>query len=218
MPVPSRFGVLASGHHGGGGGATTLNPLDCSTSLSLSSGNLTATRNLVTNGRWVSARATTSKSTTKRYFEATATNPETALAVGLANAAFVIDNGGQNVVGFDGAGNSIGYDATGLIAIAGTSTVSASAWFSPGDVAQVAVDLGARLFWGRANGGQWNGSPTANPATGVGGISMTGAISTGALFPAVSAFDPGPPADTITINFGATTFSGSIPAGFSAWG
>jgi hypothetical protein len=54
---------------------------------------------------------------------------------------------------------------------------------SAGDVVDVAVDLTGKLIWFRANGRNWNASPTANPTTGVGGISIVGI--TNALTPAV---------------------------------
>jgi hypothetical protein len=77
------------------------------------------------------------------------------------------------------------------------------------DIFSVAVDATARLIWFRvAPSGNWNASGTADPATGVGGISIS-ALS-GALFPVFSSIG----ADQTTINLGATTFSGSIPSGF----
>lgn len=213
MPVPSIFGVYVS-RTSGGGGSTTINPLDCSTSINLSGGNLTGTRNSVTTGRWVSARSTTSRTTGKFYFETTRGAFAASAALGLANATYPIDNGGQNVVGNDAAENSIGYDDSGQIQLGGSVVDTAASWTTPGQVAEIAVDLTGRLFWARISGGSWNGVG-GNPATGTGGIAMAGPIATGGLFVGISLFGTN---DAITVNFGATAFTGTVPVGFSAWG
>jgi hypothetical protein len=79
----------------------------------------------------------------------------------------------------------------------------------------VAVDLTNKLVWFRnAQTTRWNASDTANPATGVGGITFT---ATGALFPMTSV----DPASGVTISvtgaFAAASMQWPIPSGFSAW-
>jgi hypothetical protein len=83
-----------------------------------------------------------------------------------------------------------------------------------GVVVQLAIDLGAKLVWGR-NDLQlnWNNNGAADPATGTGGYTYG---VTGALFPMGSVFD-GVGGDNISINAGFFTFFGSLPSGFSAW-
>jgi hypothetical protein len=83
-----------------------------------------------------------------------------------------------------------------------------------GDVIGIAVDFAAALIWFRvAPSGNWNGSGTANPATGVGGFSIS-AIAGGALYPNFSTTSTA--GEIITGNFGATGFTGTVPSGFSA--
>lgn len=79
-----------------------------------------------------------------------------------------------------------------------------------GDIIGIAVDLAADLIWFRVcPSGNWNNSGTANPATGVGGFSITGVP--GARFPFAGAQAIN---DRITGNFGAAGYSGAAPAGF----
>jgi hypothetical protein len=88
------------------------------------------------------------------------------------------------------------------------SSISGGSAVPAGSVIGMAVDFTAQLIWCRLGAaGQWNGSGTANPATGVGGISV--ASIAGALFALASG-----QLDTITANFGDTAFSGATPAGF----
>lgn len=224
MPVPTQFGVLASGH-GGGGSSTTLNPLDCSSSISLAAGNLRATRNTVTPPRWVSVRSTTSKTTGKVYVEATVIISVANIhtdgdGVGFANTSFAIDNGVSDCyLGNDPGENSVGITTDGILRQGGPAAIiSGTAWGVAGDICGVAVDIGARLMWFRKSpAGIWNANPSANPATGVGGYALAGGLASGPLFVGACAVNGVTP-DTVQINFGSTAFSGAIPAGFSAWG
>jgi hypothetical protein len=65
-------------------------------------------------------------------------------------------------------------------------------------------------FWLRANGGNWNGDPTANPATGTGGYSFGAAA--GQLFVPFASLAPA----SLTANFGASSFTDTVPSGFTA--
>lgn len=64
-------------------------------------------------------------------------------------------------------------------------------------------------IWFRRNGGIWNGNPSADPATGVGGISLA-TVAGQTLFPTVQ----GTGDASQTVNFGATAFANAAPAGF----
>jgi len=78
----------------------------------------------------------------------------------------------------------------------------------------VAVDFTAQKIWFRiAPSGNWNGDPTANPATNVGGISFT-TYATGALSP-VAGWNGGSAA-TAVLNAGNAPFVGTVPLGFTA--
>ncbi len=82
-----------------------------------------------------------------------------------------------------------------------------------GDRIDAAIDLTASLVWYRKNGGNWNNSGAANPATGVGGIS----ISTYVSYAPHCSMD-GSGTQVVTANFGASAFAGTVPSGFtSGW-
>jgi hypothetical protein len=81
------------------------------------------------------------------------------------------------------------------------------------DVIGVAADMDNMRLWFRKNGGNWNGDPSANPATGTGGV----VASIRQPYTAFVAFAAGGPStDTMKGNFGQTTFAFTAPSGFSA--
>lgn len=85
-----------------------------------------------------------------------------------------------------------------------------------GDYFCFAIDLDNRLFWARKNaGGNWNNSASANPATGLGGISYSGYPEPAYLTPFAQL---GQTADKYTLNAGDSAFSGTVPTGYtSGW-
>jgi hypothetical protein len=105
----------------------------------------------------------------------------------------------------------------GAISDTGATRATLPAWKNAGDSVQIAVDLDNRKIWFRTPSGQWNASGTADPATNTGGIALPTGLSTGAVFPAVSAFNTSP-ADTVTLVFDPNLFIGSVPTGFGTWG
>lgn len=87
---------------------------------------------------------------------------------------------------------------------------------STGDVIRVAVDLDDKLIWfAVAPSGNWNGSPSANPATKAGGISIAG-YADATVGPFV-AFNAASLVGVDTVNFGQSAFVGTIPSGFAEW-
>lgn len=64
-------------------------------------------------------------------------------------------------------------------------------------------------IWFRKNGGQWNNSPTANPSTNTGGITLS--LINQTLFPTVIADGD----CSVTCNFGNSAFQTSGPVGFT---
>ncbi|MEI9966587.1 MAG: hypothetical protein WDN67_03030 [Candidatus Moraniibacteriota bacterium] len=70
----------------------------------------------------------------------------------------------------------------------------------------VAFDTTLSKVWFGVNG-TWSGSGTQNPATGQGGIS----VPLDKYYPHVAADKN----DVLTVNFGATAFAHTPPAGFS---
>jgi hypothetical protein len=81
------------------------------------------------------------------------------------------------------------------------------------DVIGVAWDGDNSLFWFRKNGGNWNGDPTANPATGAGGVF---AVVRQSYTPYVAFAAGGSSTDVMKGNFGQTTFAFTAPSGFGA--
>lgn len=83
-----------------------------------------------------------------------------------------------------------------------------------GGLLQVAYDADAHLAWVRFQSGNWNGSGTANPGTGAGGVDVS-AIDEGGLFP-VLIF--GTANDSAIGAFAVGDLVNAPPSGFLAWG
>lgn len=181
---------------------TTWNPSDKSASTTLSNANLTASTSAS-----AGARAIGGWTTGKYYWEITYTTVNTnslTTGVGLATGDLAFGS----ATGFCWLGRSTG----GININAAASGSSLGAAVAQGSVVGVAVDFGAKLIWFRiAPAGNWNGSGTANPATGAGGVDIS-AISTGPLY----AFMSGAASDVITANFGSSAFTGTVPSTFTS--
>jgi hypothetical protein len=192
-----------------GTGAPAYATLDgTATNVTLSNGNLTATHsNTSTNSGAVS---TAMKGTGKRYFEATFTTTPSAgdgIGILLSSGTFtdMISVGSNTSVQFAGSG--------GIIYSNGGSSGMSTGAIANGDKISAAIDLDNRRGWFRRNGGNWNGSGTANPATNTGGFT----IQSGSFAPAVG-FTTGGSGNSVTLNLGATAFTYTVPAGFtSGW-
>jgi len=170
----------------------------------LTNGNLTATGSAA-NG---SGRASPGYSTGKFYWEfayVNVTQTTTGAGFGSTGASLPINTSAAGATGLGGGGS---------FWVNGVSQVSMGAQ-SNGNVIGIAVDLTANLIWCRiAPAGNWNGSGTANPATGVGGFSI--AALTKPLVPTF--YLSSATGQALTANFGASAFSGAVPAGFtSGW-
>jgi hypothetical protein len=101
----------------------------------------------------------------------------------------------------------------GAIWINGVNSGVAIGSITSGMVIGIAVDLTANLIWFRT-ASNWNAGGTANPATGVGGISISAVAGT--LFPTFGGGSTN--TQVSTANFGASAFAQSVPSGFSIWG
>jgi hypothetical protein len=184
---------------------TTWSPTDKSAAITLSSGNLTAT----STGTGLSAvRATSAMASAKYYWEVTvgAVNGSSLQpSIGIANASMALNN----YVGSDT--NSVAIVTSGGVLL-NAASLGAIGAFTAGDVMDVAVDTTAKKIWFRKNGGNWNNDVIANqnPALGVGGMSFSSI--TGPYFPATSGQNS--PNSAVTVNFGATAFASTPPAGF----
>lgn len=178
--------------------------------ITLSNNNLTA---VTVNSGNPGVRSVAGLSVGKYYWEATMTTwGGSNTAIGLAKSTFA----------FGGASSAAGQVAVfknpgiaGAIYVDGTYSGSTLGSLVSGNVIGIAVDLSAGLIWFRvAPAGNWNGSGTANPATGIGGLGL-GALIGSVLFPIYFAFSA---SEAVTANFGASAFTGTLPAGFtSGW-
>lgn len=181
--------------------STTFAAGDRQGDLGLSNSDLTATCTNPSSNGWVRS---TSSQTGRVYVEftiITATNTE----IGIAHSAASVSFPGADT-------NSFGIFNNGYGALNNTYPD----WKTPftgGSVVSMAYDTVNRLVWFRVNGGNWNGSPTADPATGVGGFDVSGGYT--GTDSKIIVYLSG--SDALTANFGASAFAYAVPAGFTSW-
>ena len=197
------------GHRGVllGGGVpvvyATLDPANKGAGITLSGGDLIATKSSGTG--WQMARATAGKTTGKYYFEATWNEfSGSFVGIGLGDQ----DASVNNFFGADGNGLIVINNGEVYAIGALLTTIQTSA---EGQVSGFAFDADAKLVWMRTNGGNWNNNGSANPATGVGGIAFPGSMS-GTYYAGLGVQNS--PNDQMTANFGATAFAGTPPSGY----
>ena len=88
--------------------------------------------------------------------------------------------------------------------------------FAAGQIACIALDLTGQLIWFRKGAaGNWNGSGTANPATGAGGYAVS-FVGAGVAAYALYSSNNATPTGLVTANFGDSAFAGVVPAGFAS--
>lgn len=182
-------------------GYTTWNPSD-QANITLSGANLTASPTAAGGVRDVA-----SVSSGKYYWEVTVTTWAGSAQVGIANAAAILASCASTGT------NTAFMHSSGAVYVNGSSSGVLFGSRSNGDTICVAVDVGAQLIWFRVGaGGNWNTNATYNPATGTGGVSFSAITS--ASFYALAAFSVTGAA--LTANFGATSYVGAVPGGFSS--
>lgn len=193
-----------------GSAAVIWDPLTCSTIVTLSGGNLTAADNATSNGGCYSNSTAT---TGKFYYEALVNANDQVLYSVIGVALRDVDTEHMYA-----AAHGIGVAGGGEIILNGANNTALGAT-TVGQTVCLAIDLGAKLFWARINGGNWNASSTANPATGVGGIDISSVFNGTVASPMMSASSSGAGvgSTSFTANFGATAYSFTAPAGFSNW-
>jgi hypothetical protein len=187
---------------------TVWNASDKSANVTLTGSNLIAT---ATSGLQGGVRAVDRQITGKFYWEYTCnTITLTTTGVGLAWSALAL-NGAPTAI-------TVGLCAlirTGNVYVDG-GAVSGIAFgtITSGTLVGIAFDPVARLVWFRLGAaGNWNTSASANPATGTGGIAVTGI---GGGIPAYPMAWFGAVNDQVTANFGDTAFVGAVPSGFTS--
>lgn len=195
-----QMSLLGAGKPAAASAPTTWNSADKDASVSLDATFLIAT------GGFGCVRSIASHSTGK-YFASSFVNPISGgNTYGIANSSFVLSGSVPNSTNSAGAfpeGGSISFNS----GVIGTFTAAVT-----NDIVDMAVDIGAQLIWFRTNGGDWNGNPANNPATGTGGASFAG-IGAGPYF-ATICLNSG---RVGTANFGASAYSFAAPSGFGNW-
>lgn len=204
-PGPDGPIVLAST----GSATTTFDSGNKSANITLSGGNLVAACNSTnTNGNVV--RSVASHSSGKYYAEFTL-----GTVVTVGGMGFGLINASQSVTAQylgDTGNNSIGAYGQGTVFRNNSNVGTFSAGCISGDVICMAVDLTNQSIWWRKNGGNWNNSGVADPATNTGGLSIT--LLAAPLFAAV---DLETNTESGTANFGATAYAQTAPSGFGNW-
>ena len=182
--------------------------------VTLSGGNLIATASAINGG----VRGKDPKRSGKFYIEYTSTTTQNAASgVGFAaRGPGTLGNSSLPMSAKNTAspGNLLGFDNFGTQAF----TVNAVVTMTTGTVVCFAIDLDNRLIWIRSGAaGNWNGSASNNPATGVGGQSLA-AVGLGQGIDCYPYAYFGSSANSVTLNAGASAFTGSVPSGFtSGW-
>ena len=186
---------------------TTWDPANTAAGITLSAGNLTATKTSL-HGNYSTTRSTSSFSSGKYYFEVKviATNASNYMIIGIITAAAPL----TIHVGADANGYGY-YEQTGQSYYNNVaSTFGAS--FTTNDIIGVAIDFTANKVWfAKNNVWQASGSPSTgtNPAY---------TITAGAYFAACSEWSTTAPADELTASFNTASLFYTPPAGFSPWG
>ena len=180
------------------------NSADKSATITLSNGDLTAQ---ATAYGFTGVRATLAKTAGKFYCEFSANamdDNDSGIGVVLASASLggLRKGGAGPIVYTTVIYNNFGGPGSVLTNIVGNTLC-------------MAVDLDARKAWFRTNNGNWNGSPSDDPATGAGGIDYSSYISAGAsMMPGMAASTP---TMATTGNFGASAYSYTPPSGYGNW-
>jgi len=195
---------------------TVWDTVQKSAGLTLSGGNLTATGNISLNG----VRAADTQTSGKFYFEITtgATYGTSQNSIGICNGN-VSSSNIANSMGSTLLNVAITAKGSGNIFVNNVNSGLTIGAIAINTVVCVAVDLSAKLIWFRKGAaGSWNATSgsTNDPATGVGGASIASiAPAYQNFYPAIGLASSG---DTVTANFGATGFTGSVPSGYtSGW-
>lgn len=200
--------MMAQGAASSGPVAVTWNPSDKSANITLSSGNLVATKTAGGEANNASLRATQGRDAADAggfYFEVVVTTATTSpfIVVGVANSSQVL----TSYIGNSTNGWSY-YEQTGDKYTGGSGSAYGSS-YTTGDVIGVLLKNGKLYF--RKNG-TWQNSADPDAET---GAAFTGL--TGTLYPAASLYRASSPSHVITGRFKASAFSGSIPTGAAAW-
>lgn len=181
------------------GGTATWNPSDKNSNITLTNSNLTAQGSTGVFGKQL-VRSTTSVSSGKHYAEFTITETGSywlGVCVGSisVNAYLEVSNTGIGAV-----------DADSQVWRDGSYSFNLATNITNGDVVMIAIDRDAGKFWMGING-TWGNS--GDPGAGTNGINLP----TGTMFLCWAPNED----STAVMNVGASSFTYSLPSGFSKW-
>lgn len=178
----------------------TLNPSDKSANIALSGGNLVATGST----GFGAVRATISKNSGKWYFEATLTTYNVGPSFGFADGTSSMS---AQLGTSDHSACNYPTTTTNKTTAFTTANALNQSSFAGGRVTMLAIDYDAGKIWLGA-AGTWSAS--GDPGAGSNPW-LTFAANT-ALYPAFGTNN----GDVITVNFGASAFTYSVPSGFNS--
>jgi hypothetical protein len=190
---------------------TTWSTVDRTAPQALSGGNLIVTAANDAAATFQSGRSIVGIAAgEKKFFSLQVTILPTAsnnVALGLANSTFAF----TDFLGVNAHSLAM-YFNTATTLVNNASIGTAIAWVL-NSVFDQAVDRQNNRYWSRIGGGNWNNSPTANPATNTEGFDISG-IS-GTVFPCYQLLGDAGGTGRVTANFGATAYTHAAPVGFS---
>ena len=178
-----------------------MSPIDKSSSITLSNGNLTSTGS----GGWYHGSGTLFASSGKWYYEWTPDSGSYALAGWITNIPndHTEEEGDPETAQYRGIGAGLG------VTLGNQTTITSVANFAVDDVIMMAIDIDTGEVWVGVNGTWEDDEDPGAGGTPVGTwTSFTG-----------TAFAPwtGQYSNANSFNFGQTAFAHTIPTGFSAW-
>ncbi len=190
--------------------ASQLDAAAKSARITLSSGNLVATNNLINEGAPGVARADSSR-IGKRYLEVTVTAiPTNTSSVGVGPSGFNwTANTSASLPGSAGSTAGATLSSGGGVVCNGSSTGSVTAAWAINDIIMMCFDVTDGKIWFGRNG-VWNGDPSAE----TGGFTVTG-MDFWYAFVAMTVKSTDQ--RSLTVNFGATAFTYSLPTGAEAY-
>ena len=179
---------------------STWNPSD-ETNMTLTGGNLIATPS---SAAVAGVRGTAGHATTGKYqLQFTSvTMPGAFDMIGIGDAA-------QGLTDETSAGHEFMLSSHGGGTIYANNTFNTSPAYAAACTIDMCFDFGAMLGWARVNGSAWNAGGTADPATGVGGYTIT--------FSGANPFFPFVELTGTTAHATLNTKPSGLISGFSAW-
>lgn len=186
-------------------GPSPFNSADKTATATLTNNDLTVT----SSGFQAGVRSVRSVASGKWYVEFTA-------GATVGSGSYGATRSSDSLVSL--SGNTSGFTlilSTGDIYFYGVNLGKNIGVVNAGDVIGMALNTTTNRAWFRKNGGNWNGDPTADPATGIGGVDTSAVF---AAAPAFFYFGINTNGASATVNVGDTSFANAAPTGYSAWG